>query len=130
MDSTSPNTSALRGPYLTFTSWPGLVSHANLGEWPLSSSFSLYLQVTHWLGANAPLASGPALRSTEGMSVCDQTPARRMASCRSCGVERLPGRKALDVGTSAERQAQPEEDHGAAPGEQGLPPADPGRHGR
>ncbi len=94
VDSTSPKTSALRGPYLTFTSWPGLVSHTNLGEWPLSC-FSLYSQVTHSLGANAPFASGPALRSTEGMWVGDQTPARLMASRRSCGVSASPGERLL-----------------------------------
>src|SRR6185369_15328295 len=90
VDSTSPKTSALRGPYLTLTSWPGLVAHTNLGEWPLCS-LSLYSHVTHSLDGNPPVGSGPALRSREGMSVGDQTPARRMASCRSSVVRACPG---------------------------------------
>ncbi len=40
-------------------------------------------------------ASGPALRSREGMSVGDQTLARPMASCRSCGVSASPGGRLL-----------------------------------
>jgi hypothetical protein len=78
------------------------------GEWPLRFFFCLYSQVTQALDANPPFASGPALRSTEEM---------------------YPGRKAFDVGTSAEAKAQPEEDGDAARGDQGFPLA-PGWHGR
>jgi len=94
VDRTSPKTSALRGPYLTFTSWPGLVSHTNLSEWP-PSRIALYSQFTHAFGANAPLASEPALRSAEGMSMGDQTEARLMACWRSLGVSASPGERLL-----------------------------------
>jgi len=96
--STSPKTSALRRPYLTLISLPGLVSHVKLGPSGRSGLFfSLYSQVTHSLGGEVPLHFRAGLQVHGGDVGGGQTLARRMALRRSCGVRASPGARGFSV---------------------------------